>query len=128
LGSRAEGSSAPAPPTNGSRQARADGSKKHNTAVPTMNGDRGATLPTDRTPIAEVQYRHQARVAGKVHTMRVQPHGGVAGLECTMVDETGGIVLVFLGRRSIGGMKVGMRIVAEGPVVGDDRGRLAMLN
>jgi amino acid transporter len=106
LGTRAEVGSAPAPATNG----RANGSK-----------DRG-------TPIAEVQYRHQARVAGRVHTMRVQPHGGVAGLECTIVDETGGIVLVFLGRRSIGGMKVGTRVVAEGTVVGDDRGRLAILN
>jgi len=93
-----------------------------------MNGDRGATLPADRTPIAEVQYRHHARVAGRVHTMRVQPHGGVAALECTIVDQTGGIVLVFLGRRSIAGMKVGMRVVAEGTVVGDDRGRLALLN
>jgi hypothetical protein len=44
------------------------------------------------------------------------------------VDETGGIALVFLGRRSIGGMKVGARVVAEGTVIGDDRGRLAMLN
>ena len=85
-------------------------------------------LPTDRTPIAEVQYRQRARVAGRVHTIRVQPHGGVAGLECTIVDETGGIALVFLGRRSIGGMKVGTRIVAEGMVVGDDRGRMAILN
>ena len=93
-----------------------------------MNGDGGAWLPTDRTPIAEVEYRQRARVAGRVHTMRVQPHGGVAGLECTIVDETGGIALVFLGRRSIGGMKVGTRIVAEGTVVGDDRGRLAILN
>ena len=53
--------------------------------------------------------------------MRVQPHGGVAGLECTIVDATGGIALVFLGRRSIGGMKIGTRVVAEGTVVGDDR-------
>ena len=93
-----------------------------------MNGDGGAGLPADRTPIAEVRYRQRARVAGRVHTMRVQPHGGVAGLECTIVDETGGIVLVFLGRRSIGGMKVGTRIVADGTVVGDDRGRMAILN
>jgi amino acid transporter len=128
LGSRAEVSSAPAPATNGRRRTRTNGSKNDGSAVATINGDRGATLPTDRTPIAEVQYRHRARVAGRVHTMRVQPHGGVAGLECTIVDETGGIVLVFLGRRSIGGMKVGTRVVAEGTVVGDERGRLAMLN
>jgi amino acid transporter len=126
LGSRTEAVS-PAPTTNGRAHKRANGSKNGG-AVATMNGDADAGLPTDRTPIAEVQYRRRARVAGRVHTMRVQPHGGVAGLECTIVDETGGIALVFLGRRSIGGMKVGTRVVAEGTVVGDDRGRMAIMN
>jgi amino acid transporter len=139
LGSRAE--AAPlAPATNG----RSNGHKKHgaqhngngnangngngtNGAVATMNGG-GSWLPDDRTRIVDVEYRRRARVAGRVHTMRVQPHGGVAALECTIVDETGGIALVFLGRRSIGGMKVGSRVVAEGTVAGDDRGRLAIMN
>ena len=66
-------------------------------------------------------------MAGRIHTVRVQPHGGVAGLECTLVDDTGGIALVFLGRQSIAGMKVGARLVAEG-TVGEERGRLAILN
>jgi len=130
LGSRVDPSPAPAPATNGHGRVhkRTNGSKKNASAVAIMNGDGGGSLPSDRTPIAEVQYRQRARVAGRVHTMRVQPHGGVAGLECTIVDETGGIALVFLGRRSIGGMKVGMRVVAEGTVVGDDRVRLAIMN
>jgi amino acid transporter len=126
LGSRAEATSVPAP--NGRVHRRANGSRTGGATVATMNGDGGAGLPADRTPIAEVRYRQRARVAGRVHTMRVQPHGGVAGLECTIVDETGGIVLVFLGRRSIGGMKVGTRVVADGTIVGDDRGRMAILN
>lgn len=83
--------------------------------------------PADCTPIAAIEYRQRARVAGRVHAMRVQPYGGVASLECTLADETGGIALVFLGRRSIAGMKVGTRLTAEG-TVGEDRGRLAILN
>lgn len=126
LGSRAPVSAAPT--TNGRMHKRANGRKNNGGAVVTIQGDGGAGLPTDRTPIADVEYRQRARVAGRVHTMRVQPHGGVAGLECTIVDESGGIALVFLGRRSIGGMKVGTRIVAEGMVVGDDRGRMAIMN
>jgi hypothetical protein len=59
--------------------------------------------------------------------VRVQPHGGVSSLECTLTDETGGLTLVFLGRRAIAGVKVGTRLVVEG-TVGEDRGRLAMLN
>ena len=84
-------------------------------------------MRTDCTPIAEAQHRKRVRVTGKVHTMRVQPHSGVGGLECTLVDDTGGIGLVFLGRKSIPGMKVGARIIAEG-TVGEDHGRLAILN
>ena len=97
------------------------------TRLRSMTALAGSALPADRTPIANVEYRQRARVAGRVHTMRVQPHGGVGSLECTLVDETGGIALVFLGRRSIAGIKVGTRIVAEG-TVGEERGRLAILN
>ena len=59
--------------------------------------------------------------------MRVQPHSGVGGLECTLIDDTGGIALVFLGRKRIPGMKVGARLIAEG-TVGEEHGRLAILN
>ena len=62
-----------------------------------------------------------------MHSVRIQPHGGVASLECTLVDDTGGIVLIFLGRRSVTGLGVGSLLFAEG-TVGDDRHRLAILN
>jgi amino acid transporter len=84
-------------------------------------------IPADCTPIAQVQYRQHTKVAGRLYTLRVQPHGGIASLECTLVDETGGIALVFLGRRSIPGLKVGVRLRVEG-TVGEDHGRLAILN
>ena len=48
-------------------------------------------------------------------------------LECTLVDETGGISLVFLGRRSIAGLDLGATLTAEGMVI-DQRGRLAIIN
>ncbi|MET0895597.1 MAG: OB-fold nucleic acid binding domain-containing protein, partial [Acidimicrobiia bacterium] len=78
-------------------------------------------------PIADVRLRQRVKVAGRVHRVRIQPHGGVASLECTLVDDTGGIELVFLGRRSVTGLAVGALVVAEG-TVGDDRKRLAILN
>jgi amino acid transporter len=111
-----------APRTNG-RIAQPTGSKKGGTlpAFPVL------ALPADRTRIADVIYRRHTRVAGRVHTMRVQPHGGVASLECTLVDETGGIALVFLGRRRIAGITVGTQMVAEG-TIGEDHGRLAIIN
>jgi hypothetical protein len=84
-------------------------------------------IPEGAVPIAEVTYRQRARVAGKVRALRVQPWAGVATLECVLVDNTGGIVLVFLGRKHVAGLAPGVRVVAEG-MVGDHGGRLAILN
>jgi hypothetical protein len=44
-----------------------------------------------------------------------------------VVDETGGILLVFLGRRKVAGVELGREIVAEG-MVGQSRGYLAVLS
>jgi len=79
------------------------------------------------TPIAQIAYRQRARVAGRVRSLRVQPWSGVATLECTLVDPSGGIEVVFLGRNEVAGLAPGVRLVVEG-MVGDHRGRLAMLN
>src|SRR6516225_1230494 len=84
-------------------------------------------VPEGVTPIAENSYRQRARVAGKVRSLRVQPWAGVASLECVLVDHTGGITLVFLGRKHVAGLAPGVRMVAEG-MVGDQGGRLAILN
>ncbi len=83
--------------------------------------------PEGVTPIAEIVYRQRARVAGRVRAVRVQPWAGVATLECTLVDASGGLTLVFLGRKHVAGIAPGARIVAEG-MVGDQGGHLAILN
>jgi hypothetical protein len=51
----------------------------------------------------------------------------VSTVECTLVDSTGALAIVFLGRRNVPGIEPGARIVAEG-AVGSYQGRLAMLN
>ncbi|MGH9124306.1 MAG: amino acid permease, partial [Acidimicrobiales bacterium] len=78
-------------------------------------------------PIAQLGYRQRARVAGRIRSQRVQPWAGVATLECVIVDGTGGINLVFLGRKHVAGLAPGVRLVAEG-TVGDHGGKLAILN
>jgi amino acid transporter len=84
-------------------------------------------VPDGAQPIAEVAYRQRARVGGRVKSMRVQPWSGVATLEITLVDRTGAIDVVFLGRKQVAGIAPGARLVVEG-MVGDHRGRLAILN
>ena len=59
--------------------------------------------------------------------MRVQPLAGVASLEVKIADASGSILVVFVGRRRIPGIKPGTRLIVEG-IVGEHAGRLALLN
>ena len=79
------------------------------------------------TPIGETRWREPARVRGRVRSLRIQPWADVATLEAVVVDDTGGLVLVFLGRRRVAGMELGSTVVASG-MVGQTRGYLAILN
>lgn len=62
-----------------------------------------------------------------MRSVRVQPWADVAALECTLVDSSGGITVVFLGRREVAGIQPGTLLRVEG-VAGAHRGKLAMLN
>jgi amino acid transporter len=85
-------------------------------------------LPPETQLISALRWRSRAKVAGRVKTLRVQPLSGASALECVLVDGSGeAITLVFLGRHSIGGLRSGSLIVAEG-MVGKHRGRLAIIN
>ncbi len=55
------------------------------------------------------------------------PWADVAAPEYTLVDGTGGIAVVFLGRREVAGIQPGTLLMVEG-VAGAHRGKLAMLN
>ncbi len=78
-------------------------------------------------PIGTVEHRQRVLVSGRIRALRVQPWSGVPALECTLSDESGGIAVVFLGRREVPGINVGVRLKAQG-VVGEHHGQLAMLN
>jgi hypothetical protein len=90
-------------------------------------GRAGASLGTTHVDIADVEWRHRVRVTGTVSALRVQPVSGTCNLECTLVDHTGGISVLFLGRRTIPGIEIGTAMAVEGMVV-DHHGRLAILN
>jgi amino acid transporter len=80
------------------------------------------------TPIAALQWRRHARIGGRVKTVRVQPWSGVPTLECVLVDARGDTIsLVFLGRRTIPGIRSGTVMTVEA-TVGKHHGKLAMIN
>jgi hypothetical protein len=69
------------------------------------------------TPIETAEPRHPARVAGEVRSVRIVPRAGADALEVTVNDGRASVVGVFLGRRKIGGMTPGRKLVLEGVVV-----------
>lgn len=84
--------------------------------------------PGRAVPIEDVRWRDLTTVEGTVRSVRARPWGeGAASTECTVLDGTGGIELIFLGRRAIPGIWLGTRIRAAGRV-GAHHQRLAMLN
>ena len=77
--------------------------------------DLGTRSRTGVVPIADVKWREKVKVAGRVKALRVQPWADqVASLELTLADETGGITVVFLGRRTLGGVHLGTHLIVEG--------------
>ena len=78
-------------------------------------------------PIGDVRWRTRARIKGRIRSLRVQPWAEVPTLECVVIDATGGLTLVFLGRRSVAGIELGRTLIAEG-MVGEARGYLSILN
>jgi DNA/RNA endonuclease YhcR with UshA esterase domain len=77
--------------------------------------DLGARSLIGVVPIADVEWREKVKVAGRVKALRVQPWADqIASLELTLADDTGGITVVFLGRRTLGGVHLGTHLIVEG--------------
>jgi amino acid transporter len=89
----------------------------------------GGANAEPREPIAvrEVRWRNRATLEGRIRSVYVGPVSGSPALEAELYDETGGITLVFLGRRSIPGIGPGTKMRVEG-MVGETDGYLAMIN
>ncbi len=81
----------------------------------------------DRTPIIDAQWRDRVTVAGRVRSVRVAPLHDAPTLELVIVDDTGAISIVFLGRRALAGVETGTLLSVEG-MVGVHKARLAILN
>jgi hypothetical protein len=57
----------------------------------------------------------------------VSPISGSPALHCELVDDTGGVTLLFYGRRMISGIEPGVHLRAEGRI-GEHKGHLAIAN
>jgi hypothetical protein len=92
------------------------------------DGDFAGISVAGATPIAELKWRDRATVAGRIHSVRIQPWSGVPTVECSIVDESRqSLLIVFLGRREIPGLRTGIVVSVEGRI-GSHRGHLAVIN
>ena len=66
------------------------------------------------TPVAEVQSRVHTTVIGEITSIRTQPSRGLPNLVMKVTDETGSATVTWSGRRSIGGITLGRKIMISG--------------
>jgi amino acid transporter len=104
-----------------------DGSHAHaaaaGTTVVTLRRHDGA----GPVPIAMVRAREEVTVVGRARSIRVQPLRDAPSLEIVLVDDTGAMSVVFLGRSKLAGIRPGTRLRVHG-TASVFRGRLAILN
>ncbi|MGH2595896.1 MAG: OB-fold nucleic acid binding domain-containing protein [Actinomycetota bacterium] len=79
------------------------------------------------TRIADAPMREPVKIAGVIKRMTVFPMEGKESLEALVSDGSGEAVVVFMGRRGIGGLTLGTHVVVDG-VLGEQRGTLKMIN
>ena len=77
--------------------------------------------------IDQAVWRQRTKIAGRIKSVRVKTGSVASSLECTIVDETGSMLVVFQGRPKVPGIEPGARLVVEG-MVGQWRKNLAILN
>jgi amino acid transporter len=109
--------------------ARPAGATSGGDAPPLPQGDGDASIGVlpGCTPLGDVRWRSKVRVGGRVRSVRIAPQHDAPTLELVLVDGTGGLSIVFLGRRGIAGIDIGSTLLVEG-TVGIHRNRLAILN
>jgi RecG-like helicase len=77
--------------------------------------------------IAQAPRRQPTKVAGVIRRIAVLPMEGAEALEALISDGTGELTVMFMGRRGIGGLSLGKKIVVEG-VIAEHHGEPRMVN
>lgn len=66
------------------------------------------------TALGHVEARTPVRVVGEVTRIRSRPGHGIPALTVTLEDDSGKVLVVWTGRRSIGGVSLGRCLLIEG--------------
>ena len=74
--------------------------------------------------IADAPLREPVRLRGTLRTVTLRPRGGVPALEAELYDGSGSIVVIWLGRRRIGGIAPGRSVQVSGRIGAHDGARV----
>jgi len=107
--------------------AAEDSGRRRAARVESGEAARTPARPDGVVAINQLRYRERARIEGRIRSVEVRPKDEAPVLEAVVADDTGGVSLVFLGRREIRGVAPGRRVRVEG-MVATYEGRLAMRN
>lgn len=78
--------------------------------------ERQETLLAGCAAVADLVPRRRAQVCGVLRSVRLRPADEVPALEAELFDGSGTLRVVWLGRRSVGGIDCGRRLKVEGLV------------
>jgi hypothetical protein len=79
-------------------------------------------------PLAQVEPRTRVKVAGVVQNIRIDPREGTGAVEATIIDGSGYMVVRWLGRSSMRGVRLGVGLVVEGVAGRSQQGEPTLLN
>lgn len=79
-------------------------------------------------PIADVQCRCRCKIAGVIQNVRIDPREGSGSIEATISDGTGRLVVKWLGRQKLSGIRLGAGLLLEGTVGEGHSKQLQVLN
>jgi len=74
----------------------------------------GACEQVGATAVTRCTKGEPVRVMGTLRAVTLRPRAGAPTLEAELYDGTGSVTLIWLGRRRIGGIECGRRVVAHG--------------
>ena len=86
-----------------------------------------AAKVADGCSIDHLQPRTRCRATGVLRSVVFRPRSDTQALEADLYDGSGSLALVWLGRRAIGGIEPGRRLIVEG-MVSVNNTRLTMFN
>ncbi|HVL64694.1 MAG TPA: hypothetical protein VM573_05930 [Actinomycetota bacterium] len=86
-----------------------------------------STIP-DVTPLDAIEARKRVKVAGVIQNIRIDPRSGSGSVEATIIDGSGSMVVRWLGRSSMRGVRLGAGLIVEGVAGKTAEGESLMLN